>query len=151
MTAKSRRPSSDLTYVYALYCTVTGEVRYVGRSDRPCERYKAHTSWVRRCKRHARIKRVFPNHRISLPDPRTSAEGAWLWSLDRRLLSPRLAVLQQVLADEWREAGRRWTERLIQAGRRLTVGERRSLDTREREERLLREAIVAGRKAVAWL
>ncbi len=147
MTATSRRrPGSDLTYVYALSCPVTGEVRYVGKSDRPWERLKAHTAWVRRWKKHAKIKRIFPSHHIPLPDPRTSLKGAWLWSLDRRRLSPRLAVLEQVPADSWREVEQRWTERLIRAGHRLTNGERRSLDAREREERAMKEAVRHGRR-----
>lgn len=151
MAHKARRPGTDHTYIYGLSCPVTGEIRYVGKSDRPWERLKAHTSWVRRWKRHARIKRVIPAHRIPLPDPRTSPKGAWLWQLDRRGLEPRLAVLEQIPAADWCEAERRWTERLIRAGHRLTNGERRSFDAREREERVMEEAISAGRTLAASL
>jgi hypothetical protein len=54
----------DNTYTYALI------------SHRPYERLKRHTSWVRRCKRHARMKRLIPDYHIPVPDPRTSAKGA---------------------------------------------------------------------------
>ena len=146
MASKTRRPGTDRTYIYALSCPITGEVRYVGKADRPWERLKAHASWVRRWKRHARIKRLFVDHEIPLSDPRTSPKGAWLWSLDRRGLEPRLAVLEEVEASNWREAERRWTERLVRAGHRLTNGERRSFDAREREEQAMEEAIRAGRR-----
>ena len=39
-----------------------------------------------------------------------------------------------------------WTERLIRAGHRLTNGERRSHDAREREERAMKEAMRNGRR-----
>jgi hypothetical protein len=151
MSLTKRRPGADFTYIYALSCPVASEIRYVGKSDRPYERLKEHTAWVRRWKRHARIKRLLPHHRIPLSDPRTSPKGAWLWSLDRRNLSPRLIILERVPSPRWRDAERFWTERLIAAGHRLTNGERRSLDAREREERAIREAISAGRSLAASL
>jgi hypothetical protein len=83
----------EQTYIYALQCPVTSEIRYVGKSDRPYERLKEHTAWVRRWKKHAKIKRLFHDHQIPVPDPRTSAKGAWLWSLDKRRLAPRLVRL----------------------------------------------------------
>lgn len=149
MTTAKRRLGQDTTYLYGLVCPISGEVRYVGKSDCPYERFKAHNSWVRNWKRHAKIKRMFANHRIPLPDPRTSAKGAWLWSLDRRGLEPRCVILERVESSGWREAERYWTERLIRAGHRLTSGERRSLDARAREERFMEEAISAGRRVAA--
>jgi GIY-YIG catalytic domain len=151
MPLKTRRPLSDHTYIYALQCPVTSEIRYVGKSDRPYERLKEHTAWVRRWKKHAKIKRLFHDHQMPVPDPRTSAKGAWLWSLDKRRLAPRLIILEQVPSERHRDAERFWTERLIEAGHRLTNGERRSFDAREREERAMEEAIAKGRAIVEAL
>jgi hypothetical protein len=142
-------PLSDKTYIYSLICPITAEARYVGKSDNPYKRLEQHTAWVRRWKWHANTKRIFPNHEIPLPDPRTSAKGAWLWALDRRGLEPKLAILEQVPLERARDAERFWTERLIEQGHRLTNGERRSFDARQREERAIRDAIEVGRKLVA--
>ena len=60
-------------------------------------------------------------------------------------------ILEQVGSDSWRRAERRWTEKLIRAGHRLTNGERRSRDAREREAKLMREAISNGRKVALSL
>ena len=151
MHLKTRRPLSDHTYIYALQCPLLSEIHYVGKSDRPYARLKEHTAWVRRWKKHAKIKRLFPDHRIPLPDPRSSAKGAWLWSLDKRRLAPPLIVLEQVSSGCHRYAERFWTERLIEAGHRPTNGERRSFDAREREERAMGEAIAKGRAIVEAL
>ena len=149
MPAARRRPGQDATFIYALQCPVTSEVRYVGKSNRPYERLKAHNSWVRNWKCHAKIRRMLPNRHVPLPDPRTSAKGAWLWSLDRRGLESRCVISERVESSRWRESEQRWTERLIRAGHRLTNGERRSLDARAREERFMEEAISAVRRVAA--
>ncbi len=89
---------------------------------------------------------MLPDYHIPVPDPRTSIKGAWLWQLGKRGLEPRLAILECVPSERRREAELYWTERLIGQGHRLTNGERRSLDARQREEDAMRDAIELGRE-----
>jgi hypothetical protein len=67
------------TFIYVLREPDTGEVRYVGKSDRPTERLS----------RHVRVSRP-SNHRET-----------WIISLKSRGLSPRLEVVDEVPRSEW--------------------------------------------------
>jgi hypothetical protein len=67
------------TFIYVLREPDTGEVRYVGKSDRPTERLS----------RHVRVKTA-TNHRET-----------WILSLKSRGLSPRLEIVDEVPRSEW--------------------------------------------------
>lgn len=91
-----------ITYIYGLYCPVANEIRYVGKSDDPVNRFYSHVS--------AAKGRYYEHHTCR-----------WL----RKILSaghmPRLVYLQEVAeGDCWKEAERFWVSKAIQLGWKIT-------------------------------
>jgi hypothetical protein len=69
--------------------------------------------------------------------------------MGRRGLEPQSPILEQVPSERKREAKLYWTECLMAQGHRLTNGEWRCLDAREREERAMEEAQKLGRELIS--
>jgi GIY-YIG catalytic domain-containing protein/NUMOD3 motif-containing protein len=69
------------TFIYALCDPDTGDIRYIGKSDRPEERFKVHL----RDLRHA-------NHRVN-----------WIKNLLTSGKSPRLQIIDEVPAEHWQQ------------------------------------------------
>lgn len=78
------QPASSTTFIYALRDPTTQQIRYIGKSDTPKKRLRAHLGGCRRGERGHR-----PN---------------WLRSLASNGLKPILEIVDEVLIDEWQAA-----------------------------------------------
>ena len=81
-------PSVPTTFIYALIDPRTGRPRYVGKSNAPAQRRRAHIRNAREGER---------GHR-----------AAWLRELLRRGLRPGLLVLERCAGDTWADRERHW-------------------------------------------
>jgi len=72
--------SLDVTFIYVLKDPVTGEVRYVGKTDRPDKRLVQHIGIAQRKRHHA---------------------ACWVRSLLKRGLQPKLEVVDEVPVEYW--------------------------------------------------
>lgn len=90
----SRAKLPQFTFIYALRCPNSQELRYVGKSDEPDRRLLQH-----------------------LQSPSRNAEvAAWMASLVEDGKQPELIILERVSVDRWRHAEIRWTKRLRDEG-----------------------------------
>lgn len=90
---------SKTTFIYALTCPDTDEIRYVGKADNPQARLKYH------------IKRY---------EPRPTHKSNWIKSLLSSGKRPGIVILEEVALSEWERAERRWIEYHRATGARLT-------------------------------
>jgi hypothetical protein len=88
------------TFIYALTCPDTGEVKYVGKADDPKSRLREH---IAQCKSHHTHK------------------SNWIKSLLSSGKRPGIVILEEVSFTEWQSAERRWIEyRRLSSGASLT-------------------------------
>lgn len=93
-------PAGRLCYIYALIDPRTGEVRYIGKSHRPCERLANHLNDRSIC------------HRTN-----------WLRSLVAAGLKPTLKILAEAYpSSSWQAAERAWIQYAREQGWPLTNG-----------------------------
>ncbi len=132
------------TYVYGLLCPAENKIRYVGKSDKPVERLRAHLSEMR----------CWRIRRLGYRDQRGHANNVklnWLNELDQRGLTPELVILETLPWESveiplhkanWRKAEMRWVEFLFSKGHPLV---NREVCLSASSEVLMREAIERGR------
>lgn len=89
------------TFIYALNDPRTGEIRYVGKADKPLTRRQIHLQ-------HAHKSRTHKN--------------AWILELRKHELAPVLEVLDEVPADCWQDFERSYILVFRAIGVRLTNG-----------------------------
>lgn len=70
----------DTTFLYTLNCPLTGEVRYLGKSNNPFKRLIVHTSTAGNTKSH---------------------KNSWILSLREQGLKPTMDLLDEVPVTEW--------------------------------------------------
>lgn len=75
------------TFIYALTCPDTGEVRYVGKADNPDARFIQH---------------------IGLYDPSPTTKSKWIKSVIEAGKIPGMMILEEVSFADWSEAEKRW-------------------------------------------
>jgi hypothetical protein len=134
----------EQTYVYGLLCPIENKIRYVGKSDKPAERLRAHLSEMR----------CWRIRRLGYRDQRGHANNVklnWLNELDQQGLTPKLVILETLPWESreiplrkanWRKAEMRWVEFLFSKGHPLV---NREVCLSASSEVLMREAIERGR------
>ncbi len=132
------------TYIYGLLCPVANKIRYVGKSDKPVERLRAHLSEMR----------CWRIRRLEYRDQRGRANNVklnWLNDLDQQGLTPKLVILETLPWESreiplhkanWRKAEMRWVELLFSKGHPLV---NREACLPASSEVLMREGIERGR------
>lgn len=88
------------TFIYALCCPCTGEVKYIGKSNNPKERLRAHT-WSG--------KRTQSSHKRN-----------WVDKLKSNNLRPMLLVLEEVTLENWKEKEKYYIKYYKNLGCKLT-------------------------------
>lgn len=84
-----------MTYIYSLNCPLTGEVKYIGKSDNPQKRLNQH---------------------ISESKSKRSRKDKWINSLLSRNLTPILEILEQIPQNKWKSTERKWIRNMKQSG-----------------------------------
>lgn len=75
----------NTTYIYALRCSTSGDIRYVGKANNPKKRFRE----------HLRTDRTASSHKKN-----------WIQSLLSKGLKPKLEILEEVSMDTWKERER---------------------------------------------
>lgn len=83
------------TFIYALQDPITLEIRYIGKSNNPKQRLKAHCNPAR----------FTSTHKFN-----------WIQSLRKKGLKPIMIVVDEVSIDEWHYWERYWIEQMAQWG-----------------------------------
>lgn len=91
----------ETTFIYALKDPRDGEIRYVGKANRPKGRLSAHVSKARQRRGGG------------------SRKDRWIWALLWMNLKPELVILEEVPKAGWCMAERRWVRKLQTEGSRL--------------------------------
>src|SRR5258706_3676955 len=91
-----------VTYIYALADPETGQVRYVGKADKPASRLRNHLT---------------PRHLAH-----RTKKNSWLKGLLAKGLRPELVIVDCVEADHWEEVERGWIAYYLADGCDLTNG-----------------------------
>lgn len=90
------------TYIYALRCPESDEIRYIGKSTNPNRRLSAHIS--------AAVNKAYDHH-----------TSRWIRKLSLLDLVPSIEILEEVASgDSWREVERRWIKEGNEKGWPLT-------------------------------
>jgi hypothetical protein len=85
-------------FIYGLYDPETGELRYIGKSERPEMRYQNHLNEVSNCHR-----------------------SHWIQALKRKGLKPFMEILESIDGEwPWQESERHWIARMRRLRCRLT-------------------------------
>ena len=120
----------ESTYIYGL-CNPEGEIRYVGKADKPEQRLAQHLE---------------PKSLTKV-----TKKNNWIKSLQSQGLQPFIHILDEVKTEHWQEAERYWIHSLREAGFDLTNGtdggDGGAITDPEAKER--RRLKVIGRKASA--
>lgn len=81
---------SETTFIYALTCPDTGEVRYIGKANNPQLRLKSHLSRDD----NKRTKRSYKSN--------------WIKSLIEVGKYPSMIILEEITLSDWKESEKRW-------------------------------------------
>lgn len=87
------------TFIYALICPDTGEVRYIGKADNPRQRYQGHLANREKTATH---------------------KNDWIKSLLAKGQKPGLLIVEEVDEGSWQEAEIRWIAHYRLSGGNLT-------------------------------
>ena len=91
-----------MVYIYGLKCPHSGAVRYIGKSNNPSKRLRAHI--------YGAMRHVYNHH-----------AARWIRKLQESGLRPELRILELVPAGkDWRAAERDWIKRALDLGWPLT-------------------------------
>lgn len=131
--------TTNTTYIYGLFCPASEQIRYVGVSKSPVERFRQHIS----------LSDINPASSKGL-----SKKQEWIWGLLKSELEPELVILQEVpvLSERQGQVHPRakateneWIVRLLKAGHKLTNS---SLPIQQikNDEQIMREAMERGRR-----
>ena len=96
------------TYIYGLVDPRDNEIRYIGQSIDPEQRFKIH--WRERCKH----KIVVSNHKYQ------SEKALWLYELDMQGLKPSMTIIEQCDPKEADQKELYWIKEYSKNGRWLT-------------------------------
>lgn len=86
-----------MTYIYALLCPISGDVRYVGKAGDLRQRYRDHL------------------FQLSMKSPKV----CWIASLKKKGLRPLMSIIEVVSDTEWEVSERYWISYYREKGARL--------------------------------
>lgn len=89
----------DITYIYVLKCPITYEIKYVGKANKPKQRYYAH---------------------MNLNKTSSSYKKTWIKQLKDNNLKPILEIIAEVPINSWQEYEKYYINYYISLGCKLT-------------------------------